>query len=141
MLVYASTTSFYGALGESCDETVPVQPVSIYGRTKYEGERIVLQRENSIALRFATVFGVSPKMRVDLLVNDFTYKAVKDRAIVVFAGRSKRTFVHVDDAIAAYLSLDHSATMRGQAYNVGAEHLNYSKLDIARAIEQQHPSR
>jgi nucleoside-diphosphate-sugar epimerase len=140
LIVYASTTSFYGAGGQACDETVDVKPVSIYGRTKYEAERIVLQHENAVALRFATVFGVSPKMRVDLMVNDFAYKAVKDRAVVLFAAHSKRTFIHIDDAIAAYLfALDHSTTMRGQAYNVGAEHLNYSKLDIARAIEERHP--
>ena len=136
VLIYASTTSFYGATGQECDETVPVQPVSLYGRTKYEAERIVQGRERSISLRFATIFGVSPRMRTDLLVNDFAYKAVNDRAIVIFAGQSKRTFMHLEDAVAAYLfALDHADRMAGQVFNAGDEQLNFSKLDIARAIQ------
>jgi nucleoside-diphosphate-sugar epimerase len=136
VLIYASTTSFYGATGQECDETVPVQPVSLYGRTKYEAERIVQGRERSISLRFATIFGASPRMRTDLLVNDFAYKAVNDRAIVIFAGQSKRTFMHLEDAVAAYLfALDHADRMAGQVFNAGDEQLNFSKLDIARAIQ------
>jgi nucleoside-diphosphate-sugar epimerase len=135
LLIYASTTSFYGASGQDCDESSEVKPVSIYGRTKYEAERIVLDRRNSIALRFATVFGLSPRMRSDLLVNDFAYKAVKDRVIVVFAGHSKRTFIHIDDAIEGYLfALDNAGRMQGNAYNVGGEALNFSKLDIVAAL-------
>lgn len=137
LLIYASTTSFYGTAEQTCDESCDVKPASIYGRTKYEAERIVLDRENSVALRFATVFGLSPKMRVDLLVNDFTYKAVKDRVVVIFAGHSKRTFIHIDDAIEGYLfALDNCEKMRGEAYNVGGDALNFSKLDIADAINR-----
>ncbi len=137
LLIYASTTSFYGASGSECDENTPVQPVSIYGRTKYEAERIIMQRKNSIALRFATVFGVSPKMRDDLLVNDFCYKAVHERSVVLFAAASKRTFVHIEDAINGYLfALDHAGQMRGQVFNVGDECLNFSKEDIAQAIHK-----
>ena len=135
LLIYASTTSIYGAASIECDESVPVVPPSLYARTKYEAESIVLDRQNSISLRFATIFGTSPRMRVDLLVNDFTYKAVNDRAIVIFAGQSKRTFIHILDAINAYLfALDHADSMRGKIYNVGDEKLNFSKLDIAHAI-------
>ncbi len=137
LLIYASTTSFYGASGEGCDETVPAQPVSIYGRTKYEAERIVMQKENSIALRFATVYGTAPRMRNDLLVNDFTYKAIHERSIVLFAGHSKRTFIHIDDAIEAYIfALDNVNTMVNNIYNVGDESLNFSKIDIANAIHK-----
>jgi nucleoside-diphosphate-sugar epimerase len=137
VLIYASTTSFYGASGAACDESVPVQPVSIYGRTKYEAERITQQRENSISLRFATIFGTSPKMRVDLLVNDFAYHALKERSLVIFAGHSKRTFIHIDDAIEAYLfALDHLDAMRGAIFNVGTEALNLSKNEIAAAISR-----
>ncbi len=137
LLVYASTTSFYGASGEGCDETVPTQPVSIYGRTKYEAEKIVMQKENSIALRFATVYGTAPRMRNDLLVNDFTYKAIHERSIVLFAGHSKRTFIHIEDAIGAYaFALDNAKTMVNNIYNVGDESLNFSKIDIANAIHQ-----
>jgi len=137
LLIYASTTSFYGASGTECDENTLVQPVSIYGRTKYEAERSILQRKNSIALRFATVFGLSPKMRDDLMPNDFYYKAVHERSIVLFAAQSKRTFVHIEDAINGYLfALDHADKMKGQVFNVGDEQLNFSKADIAKAINQ-----
>ena len=137
LLIYASTTSFYGASGEGCDETVPTQPVSIYGRTKYEAEKIIMQRENSIALRFATVYGTAARMRNDLLVNDFTYKAIHERSIVLFAGHSKRTFIHIDDAIGAYVfTLDNCTTMTNSIYNVGDESLNFSKIDIANTIHK-----
>jgi nucleoside-diphosphate-sugar epimerase len=137
LLIYASTTSFYGANGSDCDEATTVHPVSIYGRTKYEAERIIMQRSNSIALRFATVFGLSPKMRDDLMVNDFCYKAVHDRSVVLFVAQSKRTFVHIDDAINGYLfALDHAKNMCGGIYNVGDESLNYSKWEIAQAIQK-----
>jgi len=137
LIINASTTSFYGALGKECTESVDVQPVSIYGITKYQAEKLVQQRENSISLRFATVFGVSARMRVDLLVNDFTYKAVKERAVVLFDSGSRRTFLHIQDAISAYLfALDHQSEMRGQVFNVGSPALNYSKLEIAQAISK-----
>jgi nucleoside-diphosphate-sugar epimerase len=137
LLIYASTTSFYGSSGDECDETVPVHPVSIYGRTKYEAENLVMQHANSISLRFATIFGASPKMRNDLLMNDFVYKAVNDRSIVIFAGHSKRTFVHIKDAIEGYLfALENAAAMKGGIYNVGDESLNFSKIDIANAIRK-----
>jgi nucleoside-diphosphate-sugar epimerase len=137
LLINASTTSFYGSSGDGCDENAVAQPVSIYGRTKYEAEKISMQRENTISLRFATVFGTSPRMRNDLLANDFTYKAIHDRSIVIFAGFSKRTFVHIDDAIDAYIfSLENSSKMINNIYNVGDESLNYSKIDIANAIHK-----
>ena len=117
---------------------MPVQPASLYAKTKYEAEKIVMGRPNSIALRFATVFGTSPRMRNDLLVNDFVYRAHSERAIVVFAGHSKRTFMHIRDAIAAYLfALEHTDAMRGGIFNVGDERLNFSKLEVAHAIRKQ----
>jgi nucleoside-diphosphate-sugar epimerase len=135
LLVYASTTSLYGATGTECDESTSVEPVSLYSKTKYEAEKIVLNHPNSISLRFATIFGTSPRMRVALLVNEFTYKAVNDRAIVLFRGHSKRTFMHILDAIDGYLfALDHTDAMRGGIFNVGSEKLNFSKMDIAHAI-------
>ena len=137
LLVYASTTSLYGATGIECDESTPVNPVSLYGKTKYEAEKIVLNHPNSISLRFATVYGTSPWMRVALLVNDFTYKAITDRSLVLFGGRSKRTFMHIQDAIAGYLfALDHANAMRGKAYNIGQEEINFSKMEIANAIRK-----
>lgn len=137
LLINASTTSFYGAIGVPCDETVKEDPVSIYGRTKLEAERICMQRENSISLRFATVFGVAPRMRNDLMTNDFVNKAINDRSIVIFAGHSKRTFIHVDDAISGYMfALDNASKMAGEVYNVGGNNLNHSKLDIANTIKK-----
>ncbi len=140
LLVYASTTSLYGRSGDACDESTEVKPVSVYGSTKYRAEVIVQQRENSVSLRFATLFGVSPRMRVDLLVNDFTYRAVTDRALVLFAGDTKRTFLHVDDAVDAYLFvLEHADSMRGHVFNVGSDDLNHSKLQIAQAVRKHVP--
>lgn len=138
LLVNASTTSFYGASGKIFDENTKVEPISLYGQTKYAAEQIVQQRENSVSLRFATVFGVSPRMRNDLMVNDFVHKAMAERVMVLFAGHSRRTFVHIRDAAAAYaLVLDRADRMRGQIYNVGGEHMNFSKLEIAQAIQKQ----
>ena len=137
-LVYASTTSFYGKSGARCDEETPVEPVSLYGITKYQGEQELLQRENTISLRFATVFGVSPRMRVDLLVNDFTSKAVHERCIVLFESRTKRTFLHIQDAIAAYVfTLDHLDAMKHGIFNVGSESMNFTKMEIANAVKEE----
>lgn len=135
VLIYASTTSFYGKNGDVCNEQSFVSPVSLYGKTKYQAEQIVMEKENSIALRFATIFGVSPKMRVDLLVNDFAHKAMNDRCIVLFAGNSRRTFIHIKDAIHAYVfALENVERMKDNVFNVGDEALNYSKREIAQTI-------
>ncbi len=140
LLIYASTTSFYGASGIAFDESMPVDPISLYGQTKYEAEKIVQDRENSVSLRFATVFGVSPKMRNDLLVNEFVNKALKEHAIILFGGTSKRTFVHIQDAVSAYVSvIDNRDRMRGQVFNVGSGDMNFSKQEIAEAIAKVVP--
>jgi nucleoside-diphosphate-sugar epimerase len=137
ILINASTTSFYGAATTECDENVEVSPVSLYGKTKYEAEKIVQERENSISLRFATIFGVSTRMRNDLLTNDFIYKAMTERVIVIFAGHSKRTFVHIKDAIMAYVfALNNFENMKNEVFNVGDKSLNFSKIDIANAINK-----
>ena len=137
ILIYASTTSFYGKSGKICTEETPVEPVSLYGKTKYQGEQILLERENTIALRLATIFGLSPKMRIDLMVNDFVYKAVNERCIVLFESQSKRTFLHISDAISAYVfALDNFGVMRHGIFNVGDDSLNFSKLEIAENIRK-----
>ena len=138
VLIFASTTSLYGKTDvDGTTEDSPVNPVSLYGITKYQGEQIFMERERSIAFRFATIFGVSPKMRVDLLVNDFTYRAVHDRCIVLFESGSKRTFLHLQDAVDAYvLAVDRPEAMQGEIFNVGHESMNYTKLEIAQHIEQ-----
>ena len=107
-------------------------------RTKYEAEKIVQNEENTVSLRFATVFGVSPKMRNDLMVNDFVYKAITERNIVVFCGHSKRTFIHIDDVIDSYIfTLENFDKTKNQVLNVGDVNLNFSKVDIANNIKKQ----
>jgi nucleoside-diphosphate-sugar epimerase len=138
IIINASTTSSYGDFnGDMAYEDSKILPVSLYGKTKYEAEKIVQDKENSVSLRFATVFGVSPKMRNDLMVNDFTYKAIVDRTIVVFCGHSKRTFVHIDDVIDSYIfTLENFNKLKNEVYNVGDEKLNFSKIDIANSIKK-----
>lgn len=137
VLIYASTTSFYGKSGEKCDEDTLISPVSLYGITKYQAEKIVMQRSNSVSLRFATIFGVSPRMRTTLLVNDFVYRAINDKSLVIFDGDSKRTFLHIKDAVNAYIfTLDNFDSMKGRVFNAGSEKLNYSKFDIANKIRE-----
>ncbi len=136
-IIYASTTSFYGKSGEYCDEKSLINPVSLYGISKYEAEKIIQDKNNAISLRFATIFGISPKMRIDLLVNDFVYKAINDRSLVIFNGHSKRTFIHLKDAINAYIfALKNFDNMKNNVYNVGDMKLNYSKNEIAKAIKK-----
>lgn len=138
LLIYASTTSFYGDMPGVCDETTPPRPVSLYGITKYQAEQICMEHPRSIALRFATLFGVSPRMRTDLLVNDFVRRALHERYLVLFEATTKRTFLHVSDAVRAYLlALEKAPKMMNTVYNVGGEKLNFSKADIAEAIRER----
>ena len=138
MLINASTTSMYGKSGEPCDENTPLDPVSTYAHTKLEAEKILSGMENVVNLRFATVFGFAPKMRMDLMVNDFTYKAVKERVLVLFDSFAKRTFIHVDDAADCYLfTMENFEKMKGQIFNAGSNKLNYSKADIADLIKKK----
>lgn len=140
LLVFASTTSIYGASGTISDEETEVSPVSLYGMTKLQAERELMQRENSISLRWATVFGVAPRMRSGLLVNDFVQKALHEGTLVLYSGDSKRTFMHVNDSVRGYLfALEHVAEMAGGVFNMGSEDLNYSKRDIAEHIHNYHP--
>ena len=137
LLIYASTTSLYGASGSVNDEETEVKPASLYGITKYQAEQGVMQRENSISLRWATVFGVSPRMRAGLMVNDFVEKAVHEGTLVLYSAHSKRTFMHIRDGVNGYLfALNHADQMRGQVYNMGSEELNFSKSEIAENIQR-----
>jgi nucleoside-diphosphate-sugar epimerase len=137
-IVYASTTSFYGRSGESCTEDTPILPFSVYANTKYLAEQVTMEKENAVALRFATIFGFSPKMRIDLMVNDFTYKAVKEGVLVLFDSFAKRTFMHVQDAADCYImTMEKFHQMKGNIFNAGGNHLNYSKLEIANFIKEK----
>ena len=138
LLIYASTTSFYGKSGTKCTEDTPVDPVSHYGKTKYLAEQIVMEHPNSISLRFATVFGFSPKMRMDLMVNDFTYKALSQGYLVVYEKHFMRTFIHVHDMGRAFvLALEKPDLMRGNVYNIGSNSMNFSKEKICDLIQDQ----
>ena len=126
-----------GEHGSFCTEESPLKPISLYGRTKVAAEEMVLERENSISFRLATVFGMSPRMRTDLLVNDFVYRAVKDRFIVIFEGHFKRNYIHIQDVANVFLhSLVNFNTMKGKAYNVGLEDANLSKVELAQKIQK-----
>ncbi len=138
VLVYASTTSFYGKSGAMKDENSKPEPLSLYGITKWEAEKICMEHHNTVSLRFATIFGVSRRMRCDLLVNDFVYKALTERSLVLFDSKSIRTYLHIKDAVKAYLLvLEKPAKMLGQIFNVGSNSLNFSKLDLAQKIKKQ----
>ena len=136
------TNSGYGVgeKGKFCDEESPLKPISIYGKSKVAAEEIILQRDNSISFRLATAFGMSPRMRLDLLVNDFVYRAVNDRSLVIFEGHFKRNFIHVRDIASVFLhGLKNFRHMRGTMYNVGLDDANLSKLELAAVIKSHLP--
>lgn len=135
-LINASTTSFYGKSGTRCDEDSPLDPVSMYGMTKYRAEQIVGEHPNAVNLRFATVFGPSPKMRMDLMINDFTYRAIKEGMVVLFDSYAVRSFIHVEDAAESYIfTIENWDRMKNGVFNVGGDNLNYSKKEIAQLIK------
>jgi nucleoside-diphosphate-sugar epimerase len=141
-IIFPNTNSGYG-IGEKqsfCTEEIPLRPITLYGKTKVEAELAVLEAGNAITFRLATVFGMSPRMRIDLLVNDFVYRAVHDRAVVVFEGNAKRNYIHIRDVSRAFLhALDRFEAMRDQAYNVGLSDANLSKLELCAQIRKQIP--
>lgn len=136
------TNSGYGVgeAGKFCTEETPLRPISLYGRTKVEAEKAVLDRGNSISFRLATVFGMSPRMRIDLLVNDFVFRAVNDRAVVLFEAHFKRNYLHVRDVARVFLhGIEHFDAMRDQPYNVGLSDANLSKAELCQRIQLQIP--
>jgi len=141
-IIIPITNSGYG-IGEKgiiCTEETPLKPISLYGQTKVEAEKIIMDRGNAVSLRLATVFGMSPRMRLDLLVNDFTYRAVKDRSIVVFEGHFKRNFIHIRDVARAFLHvMKNYDSMNNQIYNVGLSDANLSKLELCEEIKKHIP--
>lgn len=130
-----------GEKGIECTEESPLRPVSLYGRTKVEAEQIAMQRGNSTSLRLATVFGMSPRMRLDLLVNDFVYRAVTDRALILFEPHFKRNYIHVQDVGIAFMQAIADEPVFGPkippgVYNVGLSSANLSKLELCKKITE-----
>jgi nucleoside-diphosphate-sugar epimerase len=141
MLIYPTTNSGYGVgqTGQFCTEETPLNPISLYGVTKMAAETAVLEK-GGVSLRLATVFGMAPRMRLDLLVNDFTWRAVTDRAVVIFEGHFKRNYIHIRDVVKGFLhGIDNYAVMSGQAYNLGLSSANLSKAELCEVIKRHVP--
>lgn len=141
-VIYPTTNSGYGIgeKGKHCTEESPLRPLSLYGVTKVDAERAVLDAGQAITFRLATVFGMSPRMRIDLLVNDFVYRALNDRTVVVFEGHAKRNYIHVRDVARAFLhAIGNFDVMQNQAYNVGLSDANLSKLELCAKVKSHLP--
>ncbi len=142
MLIYPCTNSGYG-IGEKdifCNEKTALRPISLYGKQKVEAETYILEKGEGVTFRFATLFGASPKMRLDLLVNDFTYRAYTDRYLVLFESHFKRNYLHVRDAARAFLHvINHYEQMKGEAFNVGLSSANLDKSELCAIIKKFIP--
>tara|TARA_B100001029_G_scaffold178353_2_gene184928 strand:+ start:1223 stop:2158 length:936 start_codon:yes stop_codon:yes gene_type:complete len=126
-----------GKSGEFCTEESPLNPISLYGQTKVQSESIIMERENSISFRLATVFGMSPRMRIDLLVNYFVNKALTEKKIQIFEGHFKRNYVHIKDVANVFLfTIKNFEKMKSNTYNFGLEDANFSKIELAEKIKK-----
>src|SRR5581483_6407206 len=143
LMIYPTTNSGYGTkTGDVfCTEETPLEPISLYGQTKCQAEALVLDSPNGITLRLATVFGLSPRMRLDLLVNHFVYEAVKTGYLVIFEKDFKRNFVHIRDIADCFIHcIEHAERMVGQPYNVGLDAANLSKEELALKVKEYIPN-
>ncbi|MBQ8029438.1 MAG: NAD(P)-dependent oxidoreductase [Clostridia bacterium] len=142
-IIFPCTNSGYG-IGQGqnyCTEDSPIEPVSLYGKTKMQAEKAILESGNSVTFRFATLFGASPRMRTDLLVNDFVYRAVFDRSLIVFEGSFMRNYLHVRDAARAFIfAIENFEKMKGETFNCGLSDANLSKLELCAIIKKLVPS-
>jgi len=142
IILMPTTNSAYGTGDENnyCDEESPLRPISQYAIEKVEIEKQLMDHANSVSFRLATVFGMSPRMRIDLLVNDFTYRAVNDRFVVLFESHFKRNYIHVRDVSRVFLhALNNYDSMKGETYNVGLSNANVSKKELCEYIQKQVP--
>lgn len=143
MVLFPVTNSGYGIgqEGRYCDESTPLNPISLYGRTKVDAEKLLLDSGNAVTFRLATVFGMSSRMRLDLLVNDFVYRAVTDRSIVLFESHFKRNYVHIRDVANAFLfGLQQYDRMKGEPHNIGLSDSNLSKMELCLKIKAHIPN-
>ena len=137
-VLFGSTGSNYGAVKDICTEQTPLNPLSLYGETKTEAEQYIMNNCNATAYRFATAFGSSPRLRLDLLVNDFACKAIRDKYIVVYESHFMRTFIHVYDIARSFIhAINNESIMKGEVYNVGSDKMNCSKKQICNLIKDK----
>jgi nucleoside-diphosphate-sugar epimerase len=142
-VIMPTTNSAYGSGGVDnlCDEDSPLNPLSLYARDKVTVEKALMELNNATSFRLATVFGISPRMRLDLLVNNFTYRAITDGFVVVFEGHFKRNYIHLLDVVQAFiLALEHERDFRGEIFNVGLTEANISKVELCEKIQAIIPS-
>jgi len=139
MVIFASTGSNYGHVADGvCTEETPLNPLTLYGVTKTEAEKRLLESGNVIVYRFATAFGLSPRLRLDLMINDFVYQAVVNHQLIVYERQFRRTFIHVQDMARSFLfAIDHAGEMRDGVFNVGSEVANLTKEDVALMIRDK----
>jgi nucleoside-diphosphate-sugar epimerase len=138
LVLFGSTGSNYGAVEEICTEETPLNPLSLYGQTKTLAEAYLMEHCSTVAFRFATAFGLSPRLRLDLLINDFTYRAVTQQYLVVYEKHFMRTFIHVHDMARAFaFALKNADKMRRHVFNVGSDRMNFSKQQVCELIERQ----
>lgn len=143
IVIYPTTNSGYGTKSGDvfCTEETPLEPISLYGQTKSDAEKLLLESPNTITLRLATVFGMSPRMRLDLLVNHFTYVAFKDGYIVIFEKDFKRNYVYIRDVADCFIyCIENSEKMIGRPFNVGLDSANLSKEELALTIKKFLPN-
>jgi nucleoside-diphosphate-sugar epimerase len=141
-IIMPTTNSAYGSGDKDnyCDENSPLNPLSLYARDKVLVENILMQNEMATSFRLATVFGISPRMRLDLLVNNFVYRAITDGFVVVFEGHFKRNYIHVMDVVQAFnLALEKNNEFAGEIFNIGLSNDNISKIDLCQEITKIVP--
>lgn len=142
-VIFPCTNSGYGTRSGDlhCTEEMPLEPISLYGETKVKAEQELLNSPNTISLRLATVFGVSARMRLDLLVNDFVYRAAKEGELVIYEKNFKRNYVHIEDIAECFcFCIEHFDKMKNEVYNVGLNNANLSKQELAEKIKKHIPS-
>ena len=141
-VIMPTTNSAYGSGDKNnfCDENSPLNPLSLYARDKVVVEKSLLERENSTSFRLATVFGISPRMRLDLLVNNFTLRAITDGFVIVFEGHFKRNYIHILDVVQAFnMAIDKKEQFKGEIFNVGLSQANISKIELCQEIKKIVP--
>ena len=141
-IIYPTTNSGYG-VGEKdkyCNENSPLKPISLYGKTKVASENVILSHNNSISFRLATIFGCSYRMRTDLMVNNFTLRALKEKKLEIFEPHFRRNFIHIRDVINAFMfSIENFNKMKGEVFNLGLSNANLTKLELANKIKKYIP--